>query len=80
MQNQQQDIYGFPLEGLTPQQRADRASSAAYEARRQAKWQEFADRQELPTGAKLKRYCRKVGALQCVNSNVHRQGSCTSCT
>jgi hypothetical protein len=55
-------VYGFPLEGLTPQQRADRAACAAYEARRRAKWQVFVERQELPTGAVLKRYCRKVGA------------------
>lgn len=56
---EQADVYGFPLEGLTPQQRADRAACAAYEARRRAKWQVFVERQELPTGAVLKRYCRK---------------------
>lgn len=60
MQNEQEDAYDFPLDGLTPQQHADRASCAAYEARRRAKWQVFADRQELPTGVVLKRYCRKV--------------------
>jgi hypothetical protein len=76
MQNQQQDVYGFPLEGLTAQQRADRASCAAYEARRQAKWQVYADRQELPTGAKLKRYCRKVSTYTCRHRNTshHKLG------
>jgi hypothetical protein len=65
MQNEQRDVYGFPLEGLLAHQRADRATCAAYEARRKSKWQVFVDRQELPTGAGLKRYCRKVGtALQ----------------
>lgn len=63
MQDGQQDVYGFPLEGLTAQQRADRAACAAYEARRKAKWQVFVDRRELPTGAALKRYCRKVGSV-----------------
>jgi hypothetical protein len=61
MQDEQQDVYGFPLEGLSAQQHADRAACAAYEARRRAKWQAFVDRQELPTGSTLKRYCRKVG-------------------
>lgn len=56
----QTDVYEFPLQGLTAQQEADRAACAAYEARRRAKWQVYADRQELPTGATLKRYCRKV--------------------
>jgi len=63
VQGEQQDVYGFPLEGLTAQQRADRAACAAYEARRKAKWQVFVDRRELPTGATLKRYCRKVGSI-----------------
>lgn len=57
---EQQDAYGFPLEGLSAEQRAERAACAAYEARRRAKWQVYVDAQELPSGAKLKRYCRKV--------------------
>lgn len=69
MQGEQQDVYGFPLEGLSAQQRADRAACAAYEGRRRAKWQAFVTRQELPTGSTLKRYCRKVGRVgACVSS------------
>lgn len=76
MQNEQQDVYGFPLEGLSAQQRADRATCAAYEAHRKSKWQVFVDRQELPTGAVLKRYCRKVcTALQLLPV----AGSSTAC-
>lgn len=62
-QPQQLDTYGFSLEGLTPQQRADRAACASYAARRSKKWQPFVERQELPTGAVLKRYCRKVSGV-----------------
>jgi hypothetical protein len=54
------DVYGFSLAGLTEQQLAARAACDAYEARRRAKWQPYADKQQLPEGAVLKRYCRKV--------------------
>jgi hypothetical protein len=54
------DVYSFELGALTAQQAADRAACAAYEAQRARKWAPWAERQELPTGATLKRYCRKV--------------------
>jgi hypothetical protein len=65
------DVYGFSLAGLTEQQLAARAKCDAYEARRRAKWQAYADKQQLPEGAVLKRYCRKVrcrlySCLQCL--------------
>ncbi|KAF6248400.1 rab-GTPase-TBC domain-containing protein [Scenedesmus sp. NREL 46B-D3] len=53
------DVYGFSLAGLTEQQLAARAACAAYEARRSAKWQPYADKGQLPGGAVLKRFCRK---------------------
>lgn len=75
--DEQADVYGFPLEGLTPQQRADRAACAAYEARRRGKWQVFVERQELPMGAMLKRYCRKVGQEHtCAQQYLQQQVSC----
>jgi hypothetical protein len=63
------DVYGFSLAGLTEQQLAARAACDAYDARRRAKWQVYADKQQLPEGALLKRYCRKVrcrAGLHCV--------------
>lgn len=71
--DEQADVYGFLLEGLTPQQRADRAACAAYEAGRRGKWQVFVERQELPTGAVLKRYCRKVGQGHCCINRASTQ-------
>jgi hypothetical protein len=59
------DVYGFSLAGLTEQQLAARAACAAYEARRRAKWQVYADKQQLPEGAMLKRFCRKVRCRLC---------------
>lgn len=80
MQNEQRDVYGFPLEALSAQQRADQAACAAYEARRKGKWQVFVDRQELPTGAVLKRYCRKVGtALGWMKAHLAMSHSITRC-
>ncbi|WIA37952.1 hypothetical protein OEZ86_001329 [Tetradesmus obliquus] len=52
-------MYGFSLAGLTEQQLAARAACDAYEVRRRAKWQAYVDKQQLPEGAVLKRYCRK---------------------
>jgi hypothetical protein len=75
-QQQQQllDVYGFSLAGLTEQQLAARAACDAYEARRRAKWQAYADKQQLPEGAVLKRYCRKVrGSACCVNHMSPKQ-------
>eukprot|EP00879_Flechtneria_rotunda_P029994 GHRR01032473.1.p1 GENE.GHRR01032473.1~~GHRR01032473.1.p1 ORF type:complete len:181 (+),score=43.35 GHRR01032473.1:609-1151(+) len=56
----QQDVYGFPLVNLTPQQQAAQAACALHEERRRVKWQAYNQQQHLPAGAKLKRYCRKV--------------------
>eukprot|EP00878_Enallax_costatus_P013196 GHUV01013793.1.p1 GENE.GHUV01013793.1~~GHUV01013793.1.p1 ORF type:complete len:255 (+),score=79.89 GHUV01013793.1:508-1272(+) len=58
-QQPEQDVYGFQLLGLTTQQQSARARCAAYETRRRQKWQTFVQKQELPTGATRKRYCRK---------------------
>eukprot|EP00879_Flechtneria_rotunda_P009240 GHRR01009673.1.p1 GENE.GHRR01009673.1~~GHRR01009673.1.p1 ORF type:complete len:381 (+),score=148.12 GHRR01009673.1:829-1971(+) len=55
----QQDVYGFPLVNLTPQQQAAQAACALHEERRRVKWQAYNQQQHLPAGAKLKRYCRK---------------------
>lgn len=59
-QQAEQDVYGFPLLNLSEQQQSARATCAAYEARRRRKWQAYVQKQELPTGGTLKRYCRKV--------------------
>lgn len=64
LQQEELDVYGFPLTGATQQQRSARAACAAYEARRRVKWQIYVQNQQLPTGPTLKRYCRKVSSLQ----------------
>jgi hypothetical protein len=56
-----QDAYGFLLEALTQQQLQARAACAAQEAGRLPKWQQYVSSNSLPSGAALKRYCRKVG-------------------
>lgn len=60
MEQENRDVYDFPLAALTQQQQSARAACAAYEARRRSKWQEYVEKQQLPTGSILKRYCRKV--------------------
>eukprot|EP00775_Hariotina_reticulata_P009878 gene9878-10036_t len=53
------DVYGFQLEALTQQQLQARTACAAHEAGRLPKWQQYFSGNSLPSGATLKRYCRK---------------------
>jgi len=70
MQQPGEDFYGFSTETLSQQQAQARAACSAYEACRLAKWQVFASSKQLPTGATLKRYCRKVGCCLCSCSQL----------
>jgi hypothetical protein len=52
------DVYGFEL-SLTAHDRDARYACAEYARRREAKWEPFVRRQELPDARTLKRYARK---------------------